>query len=64
MNDQVGITEDYKMQFSSDRKRKIVAVGISAAMFLGIFTACNIDYAGLSEGLNDLGNAMDFGYDH
>lgn len=50
------------MQFSSDRKRKIVAVGISAAMFLGIFTACNIDYAGLSEGLNDLGNAMDFGY--
>lgn len=50
------------MQFSSDRKRKIVAVGISAAMLLGIVTACNIDYKGLSEGLNDLGNAMDFGY--
>ena len=50
------------MQFSSERKRKIVAVGISAAMLLGIVTACSIDYAGLSEGLNDLGNAMDFGY--
>lgn len=50
------------MQFSTERKRKIVAVGISAAMLLGIVTACSIDYAGLSEGLNDLGNAMDFGY--
>ena len=50
------------MQFDTERKRKLVAVGISAAMLLGIFTACSIDYAGLSEGLNDLGNAMDFGY--
>lgn len=50
------------MHFSSERKRKIVAVGISAAMLLSIITACSIDYAGLSEGLNDLGNAMDFGY--
>ena len=50
------------MQFNTERKRKLVAVGISAAMLLGIFTACSIDYAGLSEGLNDLGNAMDFGY--
>lgn len=50
------------MQFNTERKRKLVAVGISAAMLLGIVTACSIDYAGLSEGLNDLGNAMDFGY--
>ena len=50
------------MQFSSERKRRILAVGISASMLLGIVTACSIDYAGLSEGLNDLGNAMDFGY--
>ena len=50
------------MHFTSERNRKILAVGITASMLLGIVTACSIDYAGLSEGLNDLGNAMDFGY--
>ena len=50
------------MHFTSERNKKILAVGITASMLLGIVTACSIDYAGLSEGLNDLGNAMDFGY--
>ncbi len=50
------------MRINPQRSSKIVAAGIAGAMLLGIVTACSIDYAGLSEGLNDLGNAMDFGY--
>lgn len=50
------------MRINPQRSSKIVAVSIAAAMLLGIGTACSIDYQGLSEGLNDLGNAMDFGY--
>lgn len=41
------------------RSSKILAVGIAAAMLVTIGTACAIDYDALSEGLNDLGNAMD-----
>ena len=43
-----------------NRSSKIVAVSIAAAMLITVITACNIDYAGLSEGLNDLGSAVDF----
>lgn len=44
------------------RPRSIVAVTIVLAMLLTLLTACNIDYQALSEGLNDLGNAMDPAY--
>lgn len=50
------------MRINPQRSSKIVAVGIAGAMLLGIVTACSIDYAGLTEGLNDLGNAMDISY--
>ena len=43
------------MHINPQRSSKIVAAGIAGAMLLGIVTACSIDYAGLSEGLNDLG---------
>ena len=44
------------------RPRSVVAVTIVLAMLVTLLTACNIDYQALSEGLNDLGNAMDPAY--
>ena len=44
------------------RPRGVVALTIVLAMLLTLVTACNIDYSALSEGLNDLGNAMDMSY--
>ena len=49
------------MHFNPDRSRKILAIGITASMLVTIGTACSIDYKALSEGLNDLGNAVDIG---
>ena len=47
------------MHFKSKvRSRRVLALGIILAMLLTLVTACNIDYEGLSEGLNDLGNAV------
>ena len=44
------------------RQRGVVAVTIVLAMILTLVTACSIDYQALTEGLNDLGNAMDLSY--
>lgn len=44
------------------RQRSVVAVTIVLAMILTLVTACSIDYQALTEGLNDLGNAMDLSY--
>lgn len=47
------------MHFKSKvRSRRVLALSIVLAMLLTLVTACNIDYEGLSEGLNDLGNAV------
>ena len=47
------------MHFKSKvRSRRVLALGIILAMLLVLATACSIDYAALSEGLNDLGNAV------
>lgn len=47
------------MHFKSKvRSRRVLALGIILAMLLTLVTACNIDYEGLSEGLNDLGSAF------
>lgn len=50
------------MRLNPQRSSKIVAVGIAASMFLMVVSACAIDYEGLSEGLNDLGIALDINY--
>lgn len=47
------------MRINPQRSSKIVAVGIAASMLLTVVSACAIDYDGLSEGLNELGIALD-----
>ena len=44
------------------RQRGTVAVIIVLAMLVTLVTACSIDYQALSEGLNELGNAVDLSY--
>ena len=53
------------MHFKSktgSRPSRMLAVVIATAMLIALITACSIDYAGLSEGLNDLGLAIESAY--
>ena len=47
---------------SKKRSGKVVAIVVASAMLISVITACSIDYAGLSEGLNDLGLAIESAY--
>ncbi|MBO4450636.1 MAG: hypothetical protein J5777_08610 [Clostridiales bacterium] len=51
-----------RIKFKRRRPSQIVAVAIVAAMLLTLLTACSIDYTALSEGLSELGSAIDFSY--
>lgn len=51
-----------RIKFKRRRQSQFVAVTIVLAMLVSLLTACSIDYEALTEGLNDLGKAIDYSY--